>query len=93
VQYFSAPDFKVGDKVFVKAQFFRTTQLSKKLFKKYLRSYEIISQPSTLLFIFYLPESICSIYPVFYVSMLEPAMSNSFPKRIQPAPTPVIIDK
>jgi len=26
------------------------------------------------------------------MSMLKPAMSNTFPKRIQPAPTPVIID-
>jgi len=39
------PNFKVGDKVFVKAQFFRTTRPSKKLSKKYLVPYEIISQP------------------------------------------------
>jgi len=38
-----APDFKVGDKVFVKAQFFQTTQPSKKLSEKYLRPYEIIA--------------------------------------------------
>jgi len=31
VQCFSAPDFKVDDKVFVKANFFQTTWLSKKL--------------------------------------------------------------
>jgi len=31
-----APDFKVGNKVFVKAQFFRTTWPSKKLSEKYL---------------------------------------------------------
>ena len=37
------PNFKVGNKVFVKAQFFWTTQPSKKLSKKYLRPYEIIS--------------------------------------------------
>jgi len=36
------PDFKVGNKVFIKAQFFQTTQPSKKLSKKYLRPYEII---------------------------------------------------
>jgi len=33
------------------------------------------------------------VHPVFHVSMLEPAMSNTFPKRIQPAPAPVIIDR
>ena len=88
-----APDFKVGDKVFVKAQFFRTTRLLKKLSRKYLRPYEIISQPSTLLFTLRLPESMCSVHPVFYVSMLEPTISNTFSKRIQLAPTPVIIDR
>ena len=35
----------------------------------------------------------CSVYLVFHVSMLEPATSNTFSKRIQPAPTPVIIDR
>ena len=33
-----------------------------------------------------------SIYLVFHVSILESTMSNTFPERIQPAPTPVIID-
>ena len=88
-----APDFKVGDKVFVKAQFFRTTQPSKKLSKKYLRPYKIISHPGTLSFTLHLPESMCSVHPVFHVSMLEPTTSNTFSKRIQLAPAPVIIDR
>ena len=88
-----APDFKVGDKVFVKAQFFRTTWPSKKLSEKYLGPYEIISQPGTLSFTLRLPESMCSVHPVFHVSMLEPTTSNTFSKRIQPAPAPVIIDR
>ena len=87
-----APDFKVGDKVFVKAQFFRTTRPSKKLSEKYLRPYKIISQPGTLLFILCLPESMHSIHPVFHVSMLEPTTSNTFSERIQLTPAPVIID-
>ena len=48
VQHFSAPDFKVGDKVFIKAKFFQTTWPSKKLSEKYLRPYKIIAQPSSL---------------------------------------------
>ena len=88
-----APDFKVGDKVFVKAQFFQTTWPSKKLSKKYLGPHKIISQPGTLLFTLQLPESMCSVHPVFYVSMLKPATSNTFSKRIQPAPASVIIDR
>ena len=35
----------------------------------------------------------CSVHPVFHVSMLEPATFSTFSERIQPAPTPVIIDR
>jgi len=73
-----APDFKVGDKVFVKTKFFQTTQPSRKLSKRYLRPYEIIIQPGTLSFTLYLSESMHSVHPVFHVSMLKPAMSNAF---------------
>ena len=66
-----APDFKVGDKVFVKAQFFWTIWPSKKLSEKYLGPYEIIAQPGTLSFTLHLPESIHSVHSVFHVSMLE----------------------
>ena len=34
-----------------------------------------------------------SVHPVFYVSMLESTTSNFFSKRLQLAPTPVIIDR
>ena len=91
-QCFPTPDFEVGDKVFVKAQFFQTTQPLKKLSKKYLGSYEIIAQPGILLFTLHLPDSMHSVHPVFHMSILEPAVSNTFSKRIQPAPTPVIIE-
>jgi len=92
-QHSSTPDFKVSDKVFVKAKFFQTTQPSKKLSKKYLRPYKIITQPGTLSFTLCLPEFMYSVHPIFHVSMLEPAMSNTFSKRIQPALTLVIIDR
>ena len=75
-------DFKVGDKVFVKAQFFWTTQLSKKLSEKYLGLYEIIAQSGNLSFTLHLPESMHSVHPVFHVSILEPSMSNTFSERI-----------
>ena len=42
VRHSPAPDFKVGDKVFVKAKFFWTTWPSKKLSEKYLRPYKIM---------------------------------------------------
>jgi len=81
-QRFPAPDFKVGDKIFVKAQFFQTTQPLKKLSKKYFRPYKIIAQPNTLSFTLHLPESMHSVHPVFHVSMLKPATSNTFSERI-----------
>ena len=34
----------------------------------------------------------CSVHPVFHMSMLEPTTSNTFSERIQLAPAPVIID-
>ena len=92
-QHSSTSDFKVGDKVFAKTQFFWTTRPSKKLSEKYLRPYEIIVQPGTLLFTLHLPESMHSIHPVFHMSMLKPTISNTFSKRIQLASTLVIIDR
>ena len=92
-QYSPTSDFKVDDKVIVKAQFFWTTWPSKKLSEKYLGPYEIIVQPGTLSFTLCLPESMCSVHPVFHVSMLKPATSNTFSERIQPASTLVIIDR
>jgi len=81
---------------FAKKQGFKLKKLerpSKKLSEKYLRPYKIISQPSTLLFTLRLPESMHSVHSVFHVSMLEPAMFNTFSERIQLAPAPVISDK
>ena len=92
VQCSSTSDFKVGNKVFVKAQFFQTTHPSKKLSEKYLRLYKIIAQPGTLSFTLQLPESMCSAHPVFHVSILKPATSNTFSERIQLVSTLVIID-
>ena len=92
IQHFPTSDFKVDDKVFIKAQFFWATWSSKKLSEKYLGSYKIISQPSILLFTLHLLESIYSVHSVFHMSMLKPATSNFFSKRTQLAPIPVIIN-
>ena len=80
--YSPTSNFKVGKKVFIKIKFFQTTCSSKKLSKKYLGPYKIIAQPGTLSFTLCLSESIHSVYSVFHVSMLEPATSNTFSKRI-----------
>ena len=87
-----APDLTVGQKVFVKAQFFCTTRPSKKLSEKYLGPYKIIAQAGTHSFTLRLPDSMRAVHPVFHVSMLEPSIPNTIPDRSDPPPAPVTID-
>ena len=86
------PDFKIGDKVFVKSDNIRTTRPSKKLAEKYLGPFEIIAQVSSVSFTLRLPDSMRSIHPVFHISMLEPSTLNHFPDRIQIPKPPIIIN-
>jgi hypothetical protein len=86
-----APEFTVGDKVLIKAQFFWTTRPSKKLSETYLSPYEIIVCPGTHSFTLCLSNSMCTIHPVFHVSMLEPATPNSFSDHSDPPP--VVVDR
>jgi hypothetical protein len=71
------PDFKIGDKAFVKAEFIRTTRPSKKLSEKFLGPYEIISQVGSLSFTLHLLDSMHGIHPIFHVVMLEPETPNT----------------
>ena len=87
------PEFQVGDKVLIKARFFRTTQPSKKLSEKYLGPFEIINQVGPLSWTLHLPTSMHTVHPVLHVSMLEPSTPNTLPSRIQPPPPPVIVDE
>jgi hypothetical protein len=85
------PDFKVGDKAYVKAQFFRTTRPSKKLSEKNLGPYEIIAQPSSLSYTLRLPQSMRAVHPVYHVSMLDSAPASNIPNRTDDPPPPVEI--
>jgi Chromo (CHRromatin Organisation MOdifier) domain len=87
------PEFKVGDKAFVKAKFFQTTRPSKNLAEKYLGSFDIINQAGPLFWTLRLPTTMHAVHPVFYVSMLELSTLNSIPNCIQPPSPPVIIDE
>jgi len=87
-----APEFKIGDHVFVKAAFFQSTRPSKKLSEKNLGPFEIIAQVGSHSFTLRLPESMRAVHPVFHVSQLEPATPNTIPNRIQPPPPPIEID-
>ena len=85
-------DLQVRQSVFIKSQYFRMTCPSKKLSKKYLGPYEIIAQPGLQSFILCLPDTIRAIHPIFHISMLEPAIPNTFQQCSEPLPAPVIID-
>jgi len=87
-----APDFKVGDQVYVKAKYFRSTRPSKKLSEKNLGPYNIIAQVGSLSFTLCLPDSMRAVHPVFHVSQLEPAIPNTILDRIQPPPPLVEVD-
>src|SRR5258708_5265448 len=87
-----APLLKIGDRVYVKAKYFCTTQPLKKLSKKNLGPYEVIAIPRSHSFTLHLPDHFHSIHPVFHISQLEPAQPDPFPQRDQPPPPPVEID-
>jgi hypothetical protein len=91
--WISPPEFKVGDKAFVKAKFLQTTQPSKKLSEKYLGPYNIISQVGPLSWTLPLPTSMHAVHPISHVSMLKPSTPNSVPNHIQPPPPLIMIDE
>ena len=87
-----APDFKVGQEVFVKAKFFRTTRPSKKLSEKFHGPYKIIAQVGSHSFTLRLPNTYRGVHPVFHVSMLEPHHTSLIPNRISSPPPPVQVE-
>ena len=89
LQHMPAPDFKVGQQAFVKAKFFKTTQSSIKLAEKSLGPFNIIAQAGSNSVTLQLPDTIHRVYPVFHISMLEPAIPNEILNRVQSPPPPV----
>ena len=76
----------------MKVQFFCTMRPSTKLADKFLGPYKVIVQPGTHLVTLQLPDDLCTVHPVFHVSMLEPATPNTIPDRVQLPPLPVFVD-
>src|SRR5258706_12346170 len=87
-----APLLKIGNRVYVKAKYFRTTRPLKKLSKKNLGPYEVITIPGSHSFTLHLPDHFHSVHPVFHISQLELAQLDPFPQHTQPLPPPVEID-
>ena len=84
-----APDFKVGQQAFIKAKYFRSTRPSNKLSEKFLGPFDIIAQAGINSVTLRLPDTIRGVHPVFHVSMLEPAVPNEIPNRVQSPPPPI----
>ena len=86
------PDFKIGEQAFVKAKFFWTTRLSKKLSDKYPGPFEILAKAGTHSYMIRLPDTFRGVHPVFHVSMLEPATPNEIPNCVQSLPPPINVE-
>ena len=86
------PDFKIGDEVYVKAKYLRSTHPSKKLSNKNLGPFTIIARPGTHSFTLRLPDTMKSMHPVFHVSQLETSQQSNIPNCIQPPPPPIEVD-
>jgi hypothetical protein len=87
-----APDFKVGEQAFIKAENICTTRPSKKLSEKSLGLFDIIARPGTHSVTLRLPDHLRAIHPVFHVFQLEPATLNTIPNCTQPPPPPIKVD-
>ena len=80
-------------KSLLKLNSLRLSSFQKKLSKKYLKPYKIISQPDTWLFTLCLPKFICFVYLVFYILMFELVIFNTFSNKSQSVPTLIIINE
>ena len=84
-----ALDFIVGQQAFIKAKSFCMTQPSKKLSEKFLGPFEILAKAGTHSYTLHLLDTIHGVYPIFHVSMLEPATPNKILNYVQSPPPPV----
>uniref|UniRef100_A0A0W0FIS0 Tf2-1-like SH3-like domain-containing protein n=1 Tax=Moniliophthora roreri TaxID=221103 RepID=A0A0W0FIS0_MONRR len=87
-----APDFQVGQQVYILTKNIKTTWPTKKLSEKYLGLFTIIAQPSSNAFTIRLSDYLSGIHPVFHVSQLEPFHPSEIPDCTELPPPPVEID-
>ena len=88
-----APQYKVGDKVYVDASDIRTTRPSIKLSHRNLGPFPIQAKVGPNAYRLKLPTILKRLHPVFHVVKLTPAPLDPFPGRRPPAaPPPVLVD-
>src|SRR3979490_2131693 len=88
-----APEYHVGNRVFLGASNIRTTPPSRKLGHRYLSPYVIQSQVGKHSYKLQLPLSMSRLHPVFNVVKLIPAPEDPIPgRRAEPPPPPELVD-
>jgi hypothetical protein len=85
------PEYNIGDKVWLLRRFITTKRPSSKLDYTRLGPFKIVNKIGTRAFKLELPNTM-KIHPVFHVSLLEPFIVNTIPRRILPPPVPIEVD-
>jgi transposase InsO family protein len=88
----AAPEYNVGDLVWLSSTNIHSTRPSKKLDARRRGPFKIIQKVSSHAYKLELPPNFRHIHPVFHVMLLEPHTPNTIPNRIQPPPPPVEIE-
>ncbi|KAI0990988.1 hypothetical protein K3495_g17199, partial [Podosphaera aphanis] len=86
-----APQYQVGDLVFLSAKNIRTTRNSQKLDWRKLGPFAIKDVISSHAYRLDLPNTM-KIHPVFHVSLLEPYANDPVIGQTQSPPPPIIVD-
>jgi hypothetical protein len=88
-----APDYKIGDRVYLDASDIRTTRPSAKLSHRRLGPFTVQGKVGRNAYRLKLPTSLQRLHPVFNVVKLTPAPEDPIPgRRPPPAPLPVLVD-
>jgi hypothetical protein len=89
-----APEYQVGDRVFLDVSNIRTTRPSTKLAHKYLGPYAIQRKVGWNAYRLRLPSSMARLHPVFNVIKLLPIPDDPIPgRRSRPPPPPEIVGR
>ena len=87
-----APEFRIGDKVWLSTKNIRTNRPSPKLDVRRIGPFRILERVSPLAYQLDLPRKFSALHPVFHVLVLEPHTENPIPGRTQPPPPPIEIE-
>jgi hypothetical protein len=83
-----APDYAVGDKVWLSTKNIKTARPTKKLDRRRAGPFVIEKKISSHAYRLKLPRALRFIHPVFHVNLLSPHHANTIPNRVQDPPPP-----